>query len=113
MFNSKSTIIAGTNRNLGKQTAVGFAKEGADILLHDHPSTSAANIRKLAEQLTKKYGIKTVTDQSTCLRMVHPRLAWSSCQSFGKVDYAISNVGMIMEKKLRSDLGRIQQDFRR
>lgn len=101
MFCGKSTIITGANKNLGKQTAIAFAKEGSNVLLHYHSTSSAAEAKELAEQLTKKYGVKTVTYQGDLSKEdATIGLFNLGVKSFGKVDYAINNVGMIIEKSI-------------
>lgn len=101
MFSGKSTIITGANKNLGKQTAIAFAKEGSDLLLHYHSSSSAAATKELAEQLAKEYGVKTVTYQGDLSKEdAAVGLFDLGVESFGKVDYAINNVGMVLRKNI-------------
>lgn len=101
MFSGKATIITGANKNLGKQTAEAFAKEGSDLLLHYHSSSSAAETKKLADELAKEYGVKTATYQGDLsTEDATSGLFDLGIKSFGKVDFAINNVGMVLRKSL-------------
>ncbi|KAG0688413.1 hypothetical protein C6P40_001022 [Pichia californica] len=101
MFAGKSTIITGANKNLGKQTAIAFAKEGSDILLHYHSSSSADETSKLAKELISDYKVKTIVFQGDLsTEKATTDLFDLAIKSFGKVDYAINNVGMVLRKKL-------------
>lgn len=101
MFSGKSTIITGANKNLGKETAIAFAKEGSDILLHYHSSSSAEESKLLAESLIKDYGVKAITYQGDLsTESATAEMFDLAIKSFGKVDYAINNVGMVLRKNL-------------
>lgn len=87
MFSGKSTIITGANKNLGKQTAIAFAKEGSDILLHYHSSSSAEETKELADQLINEYSVRAVTYQGDLSQeAATTKLFDLAIQSFGKVD---------------------------
>ena len=103
MFNGKSTIITGANKNLGKQTAIEFAKEGSNILLHYHSPSSADETEQLAKLLINDYNVKAITysgdlsqEDSTI------ELFETAIKEFGKINYAINNVGMVLRKPLYS-----------
>lgn len=101
MFAGKSTIITGANKNLGKQTAIAFAAEGSNILLHYHSSSSADETTALATKLIKDYNIKAVTFQGDLsTEDATKKLFQTAIDSFGSVDYAINNVGMVLRKNL-------------
>ncbi|TID30740.1 hypothetical protein CANINC_000656 [Pichia inconspicua] len=99
MFAGKSTIITGANKNLGKETAREFAKEGSNVLLHYHSSPDG--VEDFANELSDKYGVKTVvfqgdlSDEETTIELFDTAIT-----QFGSVDYAINNAGMIMHKNL-------------
>lgn len=100
-FEGKATIITGANKNLGKKTAIAFAEEGSDLLLHYHSAKSKSECEELADQLTKKYGIKTATYQGDLTEeKANKELFARAIEKFGKVDYAINNVGMVLRKPL-------------
>lgn len=101
MFSGKSTIITGANKNLGKQTAEAFAKEGSNILLHYHSASSAAQTEALAHRLAKDYGVKTAAYQGDLSQeKAAAELFDTAIAAFGQVDYAINNVGMVLRKNL-------------
>lgn len=101
MFKGQSTIITGANKNLGKETATAFAKEGSNVLLHYHSSSSENDTRALAETLIKDYGIKAITFQGDLsVEKNTIDLFDTAIKAFGSVDYAINNVGMVLRKNL-------------
>lgn len=101
MFSGKATIITGANKNLGEQTATAFAKEGSDVLLHYHSESSAAATEELAKKLSSQYGIQAITFQGDLSKEnATISLYDTAIDKFGKVDYAINNVGMVLRKPL-------------
>ena len=101
MFSGKATIITGANKNLGEQTATAFAKEGSDVLLHYHSESSAAATEELAKRLSSQYGIQAITFQGDLSKEnATISLYDTAIDKFGKVDYAINNVGMVLRKPL-------------
>lgn len=100
-FKGKATIITGANKNLGKKTAIAFAEEGSDLLLHCHSAKSKTECEQLADELTKRYGIRTTVYQGDLTEeKANKELFAQAIQKFGKVDYAINNVGMVLRKPL-------------
>jgi NAD(P)-dependent dehydrogenase (short-subunit alcohol dehydrogenase family) len=101
MFSGKATIITGANKNLGKQTAIAFAKEGSNILLHYHSSSSADETRELADCLIKNYDVNAIIFQGDLsTEKATTELFDTAISAFGKIDYAINNVGMVLRKNL-------------
>lgn len=101
MFANKSTIITGANKNLGKETAIAFAKEGSNVLLHYHSDSSAKETQELAHTISSEYGVKTALYQGDLSNEeVTIALFEKGIEAFGKVDYAINNVGMVLRKPL-------------
>lgn len=100
-FKGKTTIITGANKNLGKETAIEFAKEGSDLTLHYHSASSKDETEKLAQQLMTDYKVEAITfqgdlsDEQSTIDLFDVTIS-----KFGKVDYAINNVGKMMVKKL-------------
>lgn len=101
MFAGKATIITGANKNLGEHTAIAFAKEGSDILLHYHSESSKAKTEEIAQSLISQYKVKAVTFQGDLsTEDANIKLFEAATKAFGKVDYAINNVGMVLRKNL-------------
>lgn len=100
-LSGKVTIISGANKNLGKETAIAFAKEGSDITLHYHSPSSKEETDKLSEELQKDYGIKTLVVQGDLsTEAANVKLFDQTIEAFGKVDIAINNVGKVLRKPL-------------
>ncbi|GMM44101.1 hypothetical protein DAPK24_006760 [Pichia kluyveri] len=101
MFNGKSTIITGANKNLGKQTAIEFAKEGSNILLHYHLPSSANETEQLAKLLINDYNINAIIFGGNLSQEdITIELFDIAIEKFGKIDYAINNVGLMIRKPL-------------
>ncbi|KAH3671613.1 hypothetical protein OGAPHI_000316 [Ogataea philodendri] len=100
-FKGKTTLITGANKNLGKQTAIAFAKNGSDLALHYHSAKEKEAITKFASELESDYKIKTlVLDGDLTSEKDAKNIFDSTISKLGKIDYAINNVGMVLRKPL-------------
>ncbi|VEU23782.1 DEKNAAC104794 [Brettanomyces naardenensis] len=100
-FKGKTTIITGANKNLGHDTAIAFAKQGSDLLLHCHGSKGRDELKELCGQLEREHGIKTSIFQGDLTQEQEVIELFKAAEKiFGKVDYAINNVGMVLRKPL-------------
>lgn len=88
----KTALITGASRNIGRETALTFAREGADLAL------SALNSREELEEVAsecRELGVKTFTgladvaEAADCRRLVEEGLA-----ALGKIDVLVSNAAI-------------------
>lgn len=88
----KTALITGASRNIGRETALTFAREGADLAL------SALNSREELEEVAaecRELGVKTFTgladvaEAAECRRLVEEGLA-----ALGKIDVLVSNAAI-------------------
>ncbi|QPG72941.1 hypothetical protein FOA43_000245 [Brettanomyces nanus] len=97
----KSAIITGANKNLGQKTALAFAEEGCDLLVHCHNPKFKKDLDSFAEELKKDYGIKAVSFQGDLTQEAPNKEMFELASSkLGKIDIAINNVGMVLRKPL-------------
>ncbi len=87
----KVTLITGSTRGLGKEFAIGFAKEGSEIVIHGRNVDKAREVAKGIEEL----GVKTIAvfgDVSISRDVVH--MVEEAIQRFGRIDILINNAGV-------------------
>jgi NAD(P)-dependent dehydrogenase (short-subunit alcohol dehydrogenase family) len=87
----KVALITGSTRGIGKEFAIGFAKEGADVIINGRNSEKAKAVAKEIESL----GVRSmaigadVSLSSDVTRMVNEAI-----QSFGRIDILVNNAGV-------------------
>ncbi len=88
----KTALITGASRNIGKEVALTFAWEGADLVLNTR--SSHAELEEVAAQC-RELGVLThtaigdVSDAPSVYRMVE-----SGIEALGKIDVLVSNVAI-------------------
>ncbi len=89
---NKTALITGASRNIGKEIALTFAREGADVILNTR--TNQQELEGVAAQC-RELGVKThtvlgdVSDSSRVSAMVEEGI-----EALGKVDILVSNVAI-------------------
>jgi len=87
----KATLITGSSRGIGKEFAMGFAKEGADVIINGRNLEKAKVVAKEIEGL----GVRTmaigadVSSSQDVSRMVE-----EAVNSFGRIDILVNNAGV-------------------
>ncbi|KAG7810772.1 hypothetical protein KL921_002400 [Ogataea angusta] len=100
-FEGKSTLITGANKNLGKETALAFAKGGSNLALHYHSAKEKDALTKFASDLESKYKVKTVVISGDLTKEKDTKILFDTAISaLGKIDIAVNNVGMVLRKPL-------------
>jgi NAD(P)-dependent dehydrogenase (short-subunit alcohol dehydrogenase family) len=90
----KVAVITGAARGLGAAFAVGFGKEGANVVLGDIKD-GAKTVSAVEEAGGKAVYVKTdVTDQDQC-----NALAKAAVDRFGSIDILINNAGILVTIK--------------
>ncbi len=97
---SKTVIVTGASRGLGRETALLFAKEGYNIVINYYKSEkSALKLEHEISQFTNVIAIKAdISDSNQVKSMVNKAIS-----KFGKIDVLINNAG-IAQQKLFSDI---------
>jgi NAD(P)-dependent dehydrogenase (short-subunit alcohol dehydrogenase family) len=87
----KVALVTGSTRGIGKEFALGFAKEGADVIINGRNFEKAKTVAKEIESL----GVRSaavgadVSSSQDVTRMVNEAI-----QSFGKIDILVNNAGV-------------------
>ena len=94
----RTAMITGASRNIGRQTALTFAREGADLVLNTRSSQQeleevAAQCRELGVQTHTVLG--DVSDPNRCEEMVAEGIG-----ALGKIDVLVSNVAIRPHKPI-------------
>ena len=100
-FEGKVAFVTGAAVGIGRAIAVGFAENGADVIITD------INEEKLNEtkELVKAFGVKVKTAVFDIANETDVRNAVSeSIEEFGKIDILVNNAGIYPhEEFLKSD----------
>ena len=87
----KVALITGSTRGIGKELALGFAKEGADVIIHGRNSEKAKIVAKEMENPGARHmGIGADVSSSQDVR----RMVNEAVNSFGKIDILVNNAGV-------------------
>ena len=94
----KAALITGASRNIGREVALTFAREGADLLLNTRQS--AAELDAVAAQC-RELGARTVTavgdvGEAAAVR----RMVADGIDQLGQIDVLVSNVAIRPHKPL-------------
>ena len=88
----KSAIVTGSGRGIGREIAIQFAREGADVLVNytsrpDTANETAAEIEKLGRKaVVVKADVSNKADADN--------MAKAAIDAFGKVDILVNNAGI-------------------
>jgi NAD(P)-dependent dehydrogenase (short-subunit alcohol dehydrogenase family) len=94
MFKSKVVIVTGSSTGIGAATAVKFAGEGADVVLHGRKE---AALQEVKERCLKAGGGKTkvhVVVGDISKEDVRQKLVNETVEKLGKLDVLVNNAGI-------------------
>jgi len=94
MFKSKVVIVTGSSAGIGAATAVKFAGEGADVVLHGRKEAALQDVK---ERCLKAGGGKTkvhVVVGDIAKDDVRQKLVNETVEKFGKLDVLVNNAGI-------------------
>ena len=98
LLENKSAIITGATRGIGREIAVEFAKQGANVAFTYSASVDAANA--LEEEL-KSYGVSAKGYQSNAANFdAAQELAKEVHKEFGAIDILVNNAGITKDNLL-------------
>ena len=92
---NKVALVTGSSSGIGKGIAIGFAKEGADIIVNYNRRGDLANeVAKIIESLGRKVIVAkaNVSNSDEVNNMVNR--GWDE---FGKIDILVNNAGITLE----------------
>ena len=84
-------LITGSTRGIGKEFAMGFAKEGADVIINGRNLEKAKAVAKEIESL----GVRSMAiGADVSLSSDVKRMVDESINSFGRIDILVNNAGV-------------------
>lgn len=88
LLEDKVGIVSGVGPGLGKEIAVAFAREGADVVLGARTEPYLAEVQAEIEALGRRarYAPTDITDPAQCERLVR-----TAVDEFGRVDVLVNN----------------------
>lgn len=87
----KVALITGSTRGIGKEFALGFAREGADVIVHGRNLEKA---KAVAEEV-KSLGVKSIAiGADVSLSQDVTRMVEEAIQSLGRIDILVNNAGV-------------------
>jgi len=105
---NKVAIITGAARGIGAAFAVGFAKEGAKIVIGDVTDASDT-IKRVAKEGSEAIYVKTdVSDEAQCIA-----LAKAGFDRFGTIDILINNAAVFANIVLKPFTEVTSEEFKR
>jgi len=84
----KVALITGSTRGIGKEFAIGFAKEGADVIINGRNPEKA---RGVAEEIKSLGGKSMAIGADVSLSQDVTRMVEEAVHSFGRIDLLINN----------------------
>jgi len=97
LLKDKVAIVTGAGKGIGKETAIDFAKEGANIVL---VSRTEADLARLSKQI-ESFGIKSlVVTGDIASEDDVKKIFDASISAFGRVDIIVANAGIHLRKSV-------------
>ncbi len=87
----KVALITGSTRGIGKEFALGFAKEGADVIINGRNLEKAQAVAKEMESLGAR-SVAIGADVSSSQDVT--RMVEEAINTFGKIDILVNNAGV-------------------
>jgi 3-oxoacyl-[acyl-carrier protein] reductase len=91
MFTNKNVVITGAGRSIGRALALGFAEQGATVLVHYFASRQGAD--EVVAQITASGGHASLIQADLCDSQEVARLVKEAHARLGPIDIWINNAG--------------------
>src|SRR4030043_1328910 len=87
----KVVLITGSTKGIGKDFAIGFAKEGADVIINGRNMEKARAVAKEIESL----GVRSLAiGADVSLSQDVTKMVEEAASSFGRIDILVNNAGI-------------------
>ena len=91
-YKGKAVVVTGGGSNIGRAISLGFAKEGANVMIGDIDTVQAENVAKKANDYNAGGKTITVKCDVTSLSDVEAMFEKANAE-FGQIDVLVNNVG--------------------
>ena len=97
-FENKVVIVTGSSRGVGKATAIGFAKEGARVVINYINSKEAASnvVNEIKKLGSDAIAVKCDVSKENEVK----KLISTAVKKFGRIDVLINNAGIVSDLPL-------------
>jgi NAD(P)-dependent dehydrogenase (short-subunit alcohol dehydrogenase family) len=98
LLKDKVAVITGAGRGIGRETAIDFAREGANLVL---VSRTISDLEKLVKE-TEKFGIKSIAVAADVTKTEDVNKIFDiTLKKFNKLDILVSNAGIHLRKSIQ------------
>ncbi|MEM8792220.1 MAG: SDR family oxidoreductase [Pseudomonadota bacterium] len=94
----KVAIITGSARNMGRAFAAALSARGADVVVHHHADSSAADAEETARLVRQNGGRALITKGDLSNASVVEAMFSGARDTFGRIDIVINNAGIVLKK---------------
>ncbi|TWH10108.1 NAD(P)-dependent dehydrogenase (short-subunit alcohol dehydrogenase family) [Rhodococcus rhodochrous J45] len=99
-FEGKTAIVAAGAKNLGGLVSETLAQQGANIVIHHHGESSAADARRTLKAV-EATGSRAISVSGDLTRPANVKsLFTAAMDAFGSVDIAVNTVGKVLRKPI-------------
>ena len=98
LFEGRTAMVTGAGKNIGKEIALSFARNGANVIVCDYNEANALATAKEVESLGvgALTAICDVRDREKIFSYVE-----QANKQFGKIDFLVNNAGVALSKILQ------------
>ncbi len=94
----KVALVTGAARNMGRGFAAALAAAGADVVVHYHRDSSAADAEETARLIRAQGRRALLVQGDLSQRATVETLFAGVLQTFGRLDIVINNAGLVIKK---------------
>jgi NAD(P)-dependent dehydrogenase (short-subunit alcohol dehydrogenase family) len=96
-FSKKTVIVTGAGRGVGREIALGFAEEGASVLITDIDKEKLNDLEAVLSE--KGRSVISIGADISCIKDVRA-VADRASNAFGSIDILVNNAGISMTKDM-------------
>lgn len=90
-FKNMTALVTGAASGIGRETALEFARNGADVVLADTQEVAGAQVARQIEELGRRaLFVRCDVSKDSEVKELHRR----AIETFGRIDFAFNNAGI-------------------